>query len=269
MASTLKWRAATVVIFAALLVVCAVTPSLASEGPEKQAASAAPVGASASAAASPEDASASAAASPEDASASAAASPEDASASEGDKGEDWSALDQLTSGGILEKMKNFPLLGEQGASLLQLAEEGLGFNASNMELSKIVPMLAELQKNIHDHYMVTKGNYQPSSLLKRVVSRKSQSKVLKSMKKFAPNTDDGELMQQLDAVTHVLHKLHTNPQTNMQDILHSVSGALGLDLEDEDMQKLTTHMQWAQSLMQKVLPFFSKAFSGSPKAEDL
>ncbi|KAL8448777.1 hypothetical protein Emag_003834 [Eimeria magna] len=247
MAPMLRWHAATVAICAALLLSCAVvTPSFASEESEEHAASA-------------ESAS----------SESATASPEDASESAGDKGSGLGALEELTAGGIIEKMKSFPLLGEQGASLLQLAEEGLGFNTSKMELSKIVPMLAELQKNVHEHYMVTKGSYQPSSLLKRVVSRKSQSKVLKSMKKFAPDTDDGELMQQLDAVTHVLHQLHTKPQTSMQDILHSVSSALGLDLEDEDMEELSTHMQWAHTLMQKFMPFFSKAFTGSQKAEEL
>ncbi|KAL8442413.1 hypothetical protein Emed_007289 [Eimeria media] len=252
MAPMHKWHATSVAIFAALLLSCAfIPPSFASEETEEQA-TATPAAPAADAPASE-----------------AAASPEDASATSADKGEGLGALEELTAGGILEKMKSFPLLGEQGASLLQLAEEGLGFNASKMELSKIVPMLAELQKNVHEHYMVTKGSYQPSSLLKRVVSRKSQSRVLKSMKKFAPNTDDGELMQQLDAVTHVLHQLHTNPQTSMQDLLHSVSSALGLDLEEEDMQELSAHMHWAQNLMQKFMPFFSKSFGGSKKAEEL
>ncbi|KAL8425416.1 hypothetical protein Efla_003644 [Eimeria flavescens] len=191
--------------------------------------------------------------------------------SEGDSAAAAAGADDSTAGGITEKLKNFPVLGESGASLLQLAEEGLGINASKLELSKIVPLLSELQKNIHDHYMVTKGQgkYQPSSLLKRVVSRKSQSRVIRSMKKFAPNTDEGELMQQLDAVTQVLHDLHTNPHHSMQDILNSVSNALGLDLEDEEMQELSTHMRWAQALMQKFLPFFFKGFPANKKADEL
>lgn len=60
--------------------------------------------------------------------------------------------DDITIGGILAKLKEFPGLGEQGASLLQLAEEGLGISASKLELGKLVPMLMELQKNVHDHY---------------------------------------------------------------------------------------------------------------------
>ncbi|KAL8436516.1 hypothetical protein ACSSS7_001679 [Eimeria intestinalis] len=250
MAPVQNCRAATVAIFAAFLLACAIAPSFTSE--EQEGIAAAP--------SIPADT---------PSSENAESSSGDSSASDGEKGDALSALDDLTTGGILEKVKNFPLLGEHGASLLQLAEEGLGFNASKLELSKIVPMLAELQKNVHDHYMVTKGSYQPSSLLKRVVSRKSKTRVIRSMKKFAPNTDEGELMQQLDAVTHVLHQLHTNPQTNMRDILHSVSSALGLDLEDEEMQELSTHMQWAQSLMQKFMPLISRAIPGSQKAEEL
>lgn len=176
-----------------------------------------------------------------------------------------------TAGGVLAKLKYFPVLGAQGAGLLQLAEEGLGINISNLELSKIVPMLMELQKNVHDHYVLTKGKkgkYQPSSLLKRVVGRKSQSKVIKTIKKFAPNTDDGELIQQLDVVTQVLHELHTNPQNSMHDILKSVSNAVGLDLEDEDMKELGSHMQWAQDLVKKFLPFFPSSLTGQ-KAEEL
>lgn len=179
-------------------------------------------------------------------------------------------VEDLTAGGILGKLKEFPGLGEQGASLLQLAEEGLGISASKLELSKIVPMLVELQKNVHDHYVVTKGKgkYKPSSLLKRVVSRKSQSRVIKSMKKFAPNTDDGELMQQLDVVTQLLHELHTNPENSMHSILKSVSSAVGLDLEEDEMKELTTHMQWAQDFVQKLMPFLPETLAGQ-KAEEL
>ncbi|CDI77297.1 hypothetical protein, conserved [Eimeria praecox] len=32
------------------------------------------------------------------------------------------------------------------------SEEGLGIQASKWELTKMVPMLIELQKNVHDHY---------------------------------------------------------------------------------------------------------------------
>lgn len=179
-------------------------------------------------------------------------------------------VEDATAGGIHAKLKDFPLLGERGAGLLQLAEEGLGINISKLELSKMVPMLVELQKNVHDHYVVTKGKgkYQPSSLLKRVVSRKSQNRVIRTMKKFAPNTDDGELMQQLDVVTQVLHELHSNPENSMHDILKSVSAAVGLDLEDEDMKELGTHMQWAQELVQKFFPFLPASLSGN-KAEEL
>lgn len=180
------------------------------------------------------------------------------------------SADDITAGGILAKLQEFPGLGEQGAGLLQLAEEGLGINASKLELSKIIPMLMELQKNVHDHYVVTrgKGKYKPSSLLKRVISRKSQTRVIKSMKKFAPDTDDGELMQQLDVVTQLLHELHTNPGNNMQSIMQTVSRAVGLDLHDDEMQKLTKHMQWAQELVQKLLPFLPGTLSGE-KAEEL
>lgn len=54
----------------------------------------------------------------------------------------------------------------------------------------------------------------------------------------------------------------------MQSILKSVSSAAGLDLEDEDMKELNTHMQWAQDLVQKLLPFFPGALTGE-KAEEL
>lgn len=51
--------------------------------------------------------------------------------------------------------------------------------------------------------VLTKGNdgYKPSSLLTRMVGRKSRNRVIKSMKQFAGNTDEGELIQQLDVVT--------------------------------------------------------------------
>lgn len=171
---------------------------------------------------------------------------------------------------ILETLAQFPGLGKQGAGLLQLAEEGLGINISKLELGKIVPLLIDLQKSVHDHYVVTKGKskYQPSSLLKRVVSRKSQSKVIKSMKKIAPNTDDGELMQQLDAVTQLIHEMHTNPENTVSEVLKSVSNAVGLDLEEEDMAQFNTHMKWAQDFVKKFLPFLPGSVS-EKKAEEL
>lgn len=62
------------------------------------------------------------------------------------------SLEESTESGILAKLKEFPDLGEHGAGLLQLAEESLGISASKLELGKIVPMLLELQKNVHEHY---------------------------------------------------------------------------------------------------------------------
>lgn len=51
--------------------------------------------------------------------------------------------------------------------------------------------------------VLTKGNgkYKPSSLLTRVIGQKSRNRVIRSMKKFAPDTEDSELIQQLDIVT--------------------------------------------------------------------
>ncbi|XP_026193051.1 uncharacterized protein LOC34617339 [Cyclospora cayetanensis] len=178
-------------------------------------------------------------------------------------------LDGLTASGFAEKLKAFPGLGEHGATLLQLAEEGLGFHANKGELSKMVPMILELQKNVHEHYMVTKGNkYQPSSLWKRVVGRKSQGKVIRSMKQFAPDTDDGELIQQLDVVTQLLHELHTNPQSDMQDVLHTISRAMGYELEAEDLKDLNTPVQWVHDLMKKIMPLLPSVLGGQ-KAEEL
>ena len=54
--------------------------------------------------------------------------------------------------GIIAKLREFPGLGEHGAGLLQLAEEGLGIKASTLELKTIGPMLMDLQKNVHEHY---------------------------------------------------------------------------------------------------------------------
>lgn len=178
-------------------------------------------------------------------------------------------LEESTENGILAKLKEFPDLGEHGAGLLQLAEESLGISASKLELGKIVPMLLELQKNVHEHYVLTKGKgkYKPS-ILKRVVGRKSQNRVIKTMKKFAPNTDEAELMQQLDIVTQLLHELHTNPQTNIQDVLRRVSSAVGVELEEEDMEQLSTHMEWAQDLVQKLLPYLPASLGGK-KSEEL
>ncbi|CDJ33710.1 uncharacterized protein EMH_0084770 [Eimeria mitis] len=175
-----------------------------------------------------------------------------------------------TAKGILEKLKQFPGLGEHGAGLLQLAEEGLGIQASKWELKKMVPMLLDLQKNVHEHYMLTKGNgkYKPSSLLTRVVGQKSRNRVIRSMKNFAPDTDDGELIQQLDIVTQLLHELHTNPKNSVHEIMQTVSNAVGFNLEDEDMKELTGHMKWAHDLMEKVFTLLPSSLKGG-KAEEL
>lgn len=58
--------------------------------------------------------------------------------------------DAVTS--VVETLKRFPMVGQQGAALLQMAQQSLGINLSNMEMGKIIPMLADLQKNVHAHY---------------------------------------------------------------------------------------------------------------------
>ncbi|CDJ57461.1 hypothetical protein, conserved [Eimeria maxima] len=80
-----------------------------------------------------------------------AASPEEQQGG-GVTGTEIAADEDKTALGIINKLKDYPLLGEKGANLLQLAEEGLGIKASQIELNKIVPMLVELQKNVHEHY---------------------------------------------------------------------------------------------------------------------
>ena len=54
----------------------------------------------------------------------------------------------------------------------------------------------------------------------------------------------------------------------MQDIVRTVSKAVGLDLEEDDMKELNNHMQWAQDLMQKIMPLLPSALTGQ-KAEEL
>ena len=66
----------------------------------------------------------------------------------------------------------------------------------------------------------------------------------------------------------MLHELHTNPQQTMQEILKNVSSAVGLDLQEGDMKELSSQMQWAQDLMNKILPLLPNSLPGK-KAEEL
>ncbi|CDJ38522.1 hypothetical protein, conserved, partial [Eimeria tenella] len=139
--------------------------------------------------------------------------------------------------------------------------------------SKDIALLAaytEACSNRLPQAVLTKGSskHKPSALLSRVAGRKSRSKVLKSMRYFAPQTEEGELLQQLDIVTQLLHELHTKPSSSMNEILESVSKAVGFELEEEEMKELTGQMKWAHDLMEKILPLFPKALKPG-KAEEL
>lgn len=43
---------------------------------------------------------------------------------------------------------------------------------------------------------------------------------------------------------------------------------MGVELEEEDMEQLSTHMEWAQELVQKLLPYLPSSLGGK-KSEEL